>query len=80
MLAAISNPSVPWSPHLLLEWVAISYSKGYSWPRDGNQVSYIAGRLVAVWATREAPLTCYGGDTGTYLTGCYEDEQVTQAA
>ena len=28
----------------LLEWVAIFFSKGSSWPRDQTQVSHIAGR------------------------------------
>ena len=36
------------------EWVAISFSRGYSWPRDWTQVSHIAGRLFTLWATREA--------------------------
>ena len=29
----------------VLEWVAISFSKGSSWPRSGTQVSRIASRL-----------------------------------
>ena len=29
----------------ILEWVAISFSRGSSWPRDQTQVSCIAGRL-----------------------------------
>ena len=37
----------------ILEWVAISFSRGSSWPRDWTQVSCIAGRLFIVWATRE---------------------------
>ena len=28
----------------VLEWVAISFSRGSSWPRDGTRVSCIAGR------------------------------------
>ena len=36
-----------------LEWVAISSSKGSSWPRDRTQVSHIAGRHFTIWATRE---------------------------
>ena len=36
------------------EWVAISFSRGSSQPRDQTWVSYIAGRLFSVWATREA--------------------------
>ena len=38
----------------VLEWVAISFSRGSSWPRDRTQVSRIAGRCFTVWATREA--------------------------
>ena len=39
----------------ILEWVAISFSRGSSWPRDQTQVSCIAGRHFNLWATREAP-------------------------
>ena len=35
------------------EWVAISFSRGSSWPRDPTQVSRI-GRYFKLWATREA--------------------------
>ena len=35
----------------VLEWVAISFSRGSSWPRDWNQVSGIVGRRFTVWAT-----------------------------
>ena len=38
----------------ILEWVAISFSRGLSWPRDQTQVSYIAGRRLTIWAIREA--------------------------
>ena len=34
--------------------VAISFSRGYSRPRDRTQVSGIAGRRFTCWATREA--------------------------
>ena len=37
----------------ILEWVAISFSRGSSWPRDRTQVSCIAGRCFTLWATRE---------------------------
>ena len=37
----------------ILEWVAISFSRGSSWPRDRTQVSRIAGSS-NIWATREA--------------------------
>ena len=38
----------------MLEWVAISFSRGSSQPRDWTQVSCIADRRFTVWATREA--------------------------
>ena len=37
----------------ILEWVAISFSRGSSQPRDQTQVSCIAGRCFNLWATRE---------------------------
>ena len=37
----------------ILEWVAISFSRGSSQPRDWTQVSHIRGRHCTVWATRE---------------------------
>ena len=37
----------------VLEWVAISFSRGSSWPRDRTQVSCIPGRRFNLWATRE---------------------------
>ena len=39
----------------ILKWVAISYSKGSSQPRDQTRVSRTAGRFFTIWATREAP-------------------------
>ena len=38
----------------ILEWVAISFSRRSSQPRDRNHVSCIAGRFFTIWATREA--------------------------
>ena len=37
----------------LLEWVAIPFSRGSSWPRDQIQVSHIAGRFFIIWAIRD---------------------------
>ena len=37
----------------VLEWVAISLSRGSSQPRDRTLASHIAGRRFTVWATRE---------------------------
>ena len=39
----------------ILEWVAISFSRGSSRSRAWTQVSHIAGGLFTSWATREAP-------------------------
>ena len=38
----------------ILERVAFPFSRGSSQPRDGTQVSHIAGRLFTSWATMEA--------------------------
>ena len=38
----------------ILEWVAISYSRVSSQPRDRTHVSYIAGRYFTTSATWEA--------------------------
>ena len=35
----------------ILEWVAISSSRGSSWPRDQTQVSSIGRRILYQWAT-----------------------------
>ena len=37
----------------VLEWVAISFSRGSSQPRDRTWVSRIVGRHSTIWATRE---------------------------
>ena len=39
----------------ILEWVAISFSRRSSQPRNRTWVSCIAGRHFNLWATREAP-------------------------
>ena len=61
-----------------LEWVAISFSRGFSSPRDRTQVSRTVGRHFTIWATRDSKnknisLSCffgreYGKDTGV---GCH---------
>ena len=49
----------------VLQWVAISFTRGSSWPRDRTQVSCIAGRCFTFWAIREAQWkqreTLFGG-------------------
>ena len=39
---------------IVLEWIAISFSRGSTQPRDWTRVSRIVDRLFTVWATREA--------------------------
>ena len=39
----------------ILEWVAISFARGSSRPRDQTWVSCTVGRFVTGWATRETP-------------------------
>ena len=39
----------------VLEWLAIAFSRGSSWPRDQTQVSHIAGRRFTLWATGKTP-------------------------
>ena len=38
----------------ILEWVAVPFSRGYSQPRDRNQVSNNVGRFFTSWDTTEA--------------------------
>ena len=40
----------------VLEWIAISFSKGSFRPRNRTQVSCIAGRRFTVWAIREVTI------------------------
>ena len=42
----------------VLEWVAISFSRGSSQPRDWSQVSLTVGRRFTIWATREVTDIC----------------------
>ena len=37
----------------ILEWVAISFSRASSWPRNRTRVSFTAGRFFTNWAMRE---------------------------
>ena len=38
----------------ILEWIATSFSRGSSRPRNWTRISHIVGRLFIVWSTREA--------------------------
>ena len=50
----------------ILKWVAISFSRGSSWPRDRTQVSHISGGCFNLWATWEA-LSMYAAATAKSL-------------
>ena len=43
----------------ILEWVAISFSRGSSWTRDRTRVSWIGRCVPYHWAVREARSTIY---------------------
>ena len=55
----------------ILEWVAISFSRGSSWPRNRTQVSCIVGRFFTDWAMKvvqEVPVRrCIRDLDGTIL-------------
>ena len=55
----------------VLEWVAISFSKGSSQPRDRTRVSRIAGRRFTIWATREDGVWMY-----VWMYGCHQTHQI----
>jgi len=42
---------------IVLEWIAISFSKGSFQPRDRTRISRIVDRRFTVWATREVQLS-----------------------
>ena len=55
----------------ILEWVAISFSRGSSRLRDQTQVSCIAGGFFMAWATREALALTYGAILGDIYAYTY---------
>ena len=62
----------------VLEWIAISFSRGSSQPRNRTQVSHIAGRRFSIWATREAQariLECIGQHWLPYYISCHPSRQ-----
>ena len=53
----------------ILEWVAISFSRGSSWPRDRTQVSSIGSRFFIVFCTLHTlPLPCPSLSPLTWLS------------
>ena len=55
---------------IVLEWDAISFSRGSSWPRDRTQVSHIVDRCFTIWATREVPTHNSGVSLKTWKIPC----------
>ena len=53
----------------VVEWAAISFSRGCSQPRDRTRVSYIADRCFTAWATREALLWKWGVGISHWTAG-----------
>ena len=53
---------------IILEWVAVPFSRGSSKPRDWTQVSCIAGRFFTSWTMREALIPCYLKKRHTHIT------------
>ena len=54
-IVACTKLLCPWdfSRQEVLEWVAISFARKSSQPRDRTQVSHIVDRRFTIWATRE---------------------------
>ena len=48
-LSCVWLSATPWTIQSIFP-----FCRGYSQPRDGTQVSHIAGRFFTSWATREA--------------------------
>ena len=42
----------------ILEWVAISYSRGSSWPRDQTHISCLSKQILYPWATWKSQNAC----------------------
>ena len=59
----------------ILEWVANSFSRGSSRPRNRTQVSCMGGRFSTGWATREATIPC---KVEVKYHICHTDNQLCQ--
>ena len=65
---------------IVLEWIAISFSRGSSQARDRTRVSHIVDRCFTVWATREVKSIlnthwkdwCWSWNSNTLATWCDE--------
>ena len=58
----------------ILEWVAISFSRGYSWPRNRTLIFCIHRQILYHWATWEAPYLSISVSKWDYHTSehCYD--------
>ena len=52
----------------VLEWIAISFSRGSSRPRNQTRVSHIAG--FTIWATREADMNIWWSNMNIWWQVC----------
>ena len=59
---------------IILEWVAISFSRGSSRPRDQTWVSCIASRFFTIWATKT--MWKYGEDLSRQVSSKCKDTVV----
>ena len=71
MDCSLSGPS----PHgifqaKVLEWIAISFSRGSSRPRNRTWLSRVAGRWFTVWATRDPPGSMAAAAAAKSLQSC----------
>ena len=55
----------------VLEWIAISFSRGSSWPRDWIRVSCIGRRVLYHWATSKVPLITMSRSHFKGKQGCH---------
>ena len=58
----------------VLEWVAISFSRGSFWLRDWTQVSHIAGRLYRL--SHQGSLTCHNISQIRKIQGVYSPKKI----
>ena len=52
---------------IILEWVAIPFSRRSSWPRDWTRVCCITGRFFTIWATTVSYQTTFPPCTSLFL-------------
>ena len=61
---------------IVLEWIAISFSRGSFQPRDWTWVSRIVDRCFTIWATREVHhVKCWAGWSTAWNQDCQEKYQ-----